>query len=127
MNTKTALVARSCRLHEWANMIQECKNRPADMSVKQWCDEHSITVANYYYRMTEVRKACLSAVPAEVVEQAIVPVPKEVMTSPESGSGSSTDTSHTLDLVCGKITIHVNEQTSMELLSKVLEVTSHVE
>ncbi len=36
MNTKTALVARNCRLHEWANMIQECKNRPADMSVKHW-------------------------------------------------------------------------------------------
>lgn len=73
------------------------------------------------------RKACLSAVPAEVVEQAIVPVPKEVMTSPESGSRKSTDTSHTLDLMCGKITIRVNEQTSMELLSKVLEVTAHVE
>ena len=36
MNTKTALVARSCRLREWAGMIQDCKRRPEDMSVKQW-------------------------------------------------------------------------------------------
>ena len=31
MNTKTALVARSDRLHKWANIIHECKNRPANM------------------------------------------------------------------------------------------------
>lgn len=127
MNTKPALVARNYRLHEWARMIQDCKNRPTGMSVKQWCDDHSISVANYYYRMTEVRKACLSAVPAEVVEQAIVPVPEEVMSSPKQGGRENAGSSHCLDLVCGKITIHVNEQTSMELLSKVLEVTAHVE
>ena len=42
MNTKTALVARSCRLREWAGMIQDCKRRPEDMSVKQWCDAQPI-------------------------------------------------------------------------------------
>lgn len=73
--------------------------------------------------MTEVRKACLSAVPADVVEQAIVPVPRDVMTSPESGSRKSADTSHTLDLVCGKITIHDNEQTSMYLKKKKDEIS----
>lgn len=116
MNTKTALVARNCRLHEWARMIRDCKNRPTGMSVKQWCDDHFISVANYYYRMTEVRKACLSAVPAEVVEQAIVPVPEEVMRYPKQGDRENAGSSHCLDLACGKITIHVNEQTSMELL-----------
>lgn len=39
MNTKTALVARSCRFRAIrAGMIQDCKRRPEDMSVKQLCD-----------------------------------------------------------------------------------------
>ena len=59
MNIKTALVAWNCRLREWAGMIQDCKRHPEDMSVKQWCDAHSITVANYYCQMKEVRKPLL--------------------------------------------------------------------
>ena len=59
MDIKTALVAWNCRLREWAGMIQDCKRHPEDMSVKQWCDAHSITVANYYYQMKEVRKPLL--------------------------------------------------------------------
>ena len=59
MNIKTALVAWNCRLRERAGMIQNCKRHPEDMSVKQWSDAHSITVANYYYRMKEVRKPLL--------------------------------------------------------------------
>ena len=46
MNIKTALVAWNCRLRERAGMIQNCKRHPEDMSVKQWSDAHSITVAN---------------------------------------------------------------------------------
>ena len=127
MNTKTALVARSCRLREWAGMIQDCKRRPADMSVKQWCDAHSITVANYYYRMKEVRKACLATTPAEIIDQMIIPVPQELMAAPEPQEAVASSTSDTLELMCGNITIRVHSQTSMELLSKVLGVAAHVE
>lgn len=51
MKSQTALVARSCRLNEWVQMIHDCKNRPAGMSVDEWCKLNSITKANYYYRM----------------------------------------------------------------------------
>ena len=57
MKTQTSLVSRQCRLREWAEMVHDCQNRPIGMSVCEWCEEHSITKANYYYRMTEVRKA----------------------------------------------------------------------
>ncbi|MDE7445018.1 MAG: IS66 family insertion sequence element accessory protein TnpB [Lachnospiraceae bacterium] len=128
MNTKTALISRQCRLREWAAMIQDCQNRPAGMGVAEWCANHSITVANYYYRMTEVKKACLNAVPAQVIEQAVVPVPTELMKTggavvdeePETGNSDS------LELISNGITIQVNTGTSMRLLSKVLEVTAHV-
>ena len=75
MKTHTSIAARSCRLQEWAQMIQECNNRPVGMSVSEWCQANSITKANYYYRLNQVRKSCLDSLPSEVVEQAIVHVP----------------------------------------------------
>ena len=54
MKTQTAMVARNYRLQQWAEMVRDCNNRPTDMSVAEWCQNNSITRANYYYRMTQV-------------------------------------------------------------------------
>ena len=68
MKTQASIVARTCRLQEWAQMIQECNNqRPVGMSVSEWCQANSITKANYYYRMAQVRKACLDSIPDGVI------------------------------------------------------------
>ena len=61
MKSQTSLAARNCRLQEWSKMVHSCNNRPIGMSVDEWCRENSITTANYYYRMTQVRKACLDS------------------------------------------------------------------
>lgn len=37
MKSQTSQVARSCRIREWAAMVQECRNRPSGMSVDEWC------------------------------------------------------------------------------------------
>ena len=55
MKSQTSLAARNCRLQEWSKMVHSCNNRPIGMSVDEWCRENSITTANYYYRMTQVR------------------------------------------------------------------------
>ena len=59
MNTQTSLVAEQIRLQKWADQIRDCQNRPSDMKVDVWCQEHGITKANYYYRLRRVREACL--------------------------------------------------------------------
>lgn len=76
--SKTSFVARQCRLHEWASMIRECNQRPVGMSVDEWCNSHSITKATYYYRMKQVRAACLETIPGDTAEQAVVPVLAEL-------------------------------------------------
>ena len=48
MKSQTSQVARSCRIREWASMVQECRNRPNGMSVDEWCQANNITRANYY-------------------------------------------------------------------------------
>ena len=109
-------------------MVQDCQNRPAGMGVAEWSANHSITVANYYYRMTDVKKACLDAVSVQVIEQAVVPVPTELMKTrgPVVDEEPKTGNSDSLELVSNGITIQVNTGTSLRLLSKVLEVTAHV-
>ena len=84
IKTQTSIAAHNYRLQEWAQIIQECNQRPYGMSVSEWCQEKSITKANYYYRMSQVRKACVDSLPAETMEPPIVPVPAELMTSEDS-------------------------------------------
>ena len=59
MNTQTSLVAEQIRLQQWGDQIRDCENRPSDMKVDVWCQEHGITKANYYYRLRRVREVCL--------------------------------------------------------------------
>ena len=75
MGSQTSLVARQYRLREWAEQIQECKNRPAEVTVAQWCDQHDITTSNFYYRQREVRKALLTTVQDPSLEQECQEIP----------------------------------------------------
>lgn len=129
--SKTSLVACQYRLREWASMIRECNQRQVGMSVDEWCNSHSITKANYYYRMKQVRKACLEAIPKEPAEQSsVVPVPAELMTMEipadaiQIQSGQSVSAS--LEIKVNDITLCVTELTSSELLTKVLQVIRDV-
>lgn len=129
MKTQAAIVARQCRLREWAAMIRDCNSRPGEMSLNDWCVQNSITRANYYYRVKEVRKACLDSVPNDVIEQsmkqsnAIVPVPSALVTQDATASRQGINS---VELTSNGITLRVTEQTSTDLLAKVLGVIAHV-
>ena len=116
MKTETSLVARQCRLMEWADQIRNCQSRPNGMSVAQWCSMHGITTANYYYRFAQVRKACLEQVEKEQPGQHVVPVQTNQLKKETPEEASS------LELSINGITIRVTETTSDELLNKVLRV-----
>jgi hypothetical protein len=96
------------------------------MTVDEWCEANSISKANYYYRMTEVRKACLEAMPTEAAEHAIVPVPLEHMACGSGDTSFPCMPPSAVTLNANGISLNVTEQTSMELLAKVLEVVVHV-
>ena len=95
------------------------------MSVGEWCEAHSITKANYYYRMTEVRKACLEQTSIQMPEQTIVPITDTLLTQVQETKSVSTES--TIDVRFNGICITVNEHTSMELLDRVLKVISHAQ
>ena len=126
MKSQTALVARNCRLNEWARMVHDCKNRSAGMSVDEWCKLNSITKANYYYRMKQVRIACLDALPSEESVHAVVPVPLELMEEESAGISTVSSANSCLELYAHGVTLCVTEATSEALLAKVLGVLAHV-
>ena len=49
------------------------------MKVIDWCKDHEISKANYYYRLRQVRHACLEAIPEESLSNPIVPVKQELL------------------------------------------------
>lgn len=75
MSSQTSLVAKSCRLQQWAVQIKDCQNRPKAMTVDEWCDQHAITKATYYYRLKCVRQAYLDSVETPVTEFVEMPIP----------------------------------------------------
>lgn len=123
MSSQTSLAARNCRLRQWAQMIHECNNRPVEMSVDEWCDSHSITKSNYYYRMRQVRKACLEMV-SEKAEPSVVPVPMELVNANKVPPAQEKQSF--LELVSHGVTLRVTEQTLDSLLKTFLGVLNHV-
>ena len=118
MEIETATVARQYRLMEWADQIRDCQSRPNGMSVDEWCHTHAISKANYYYRLSQVRKACLDQMQKEPVHQSIVPVQMEQLKKETLSSDSS------LEMNINGITLRITESTSDELLKKVLRLVA---
>ena len=119
MNSATTAVAVQYRLKEWAEQIRECQNRPAGMSVVDWCAGHGITKANYYYRLRRVREACLESLAPEAPMQQIVPVTPCLL---HQETQDVTDTRLGLSVSVNGLSIHVTESTPMPLLAAVLKV-----
>lgn len=121
MATETHLATRQFRLQQWTAMVQECNSRPAGMKVTEWCREHGITKDAYYYRLNCVRKACLDTMKIGIPEdQTVVNVPASLLEQVSPASSG-------IDISWGQAVIHVNEQTSPELLAMVVRVMSHAE
>ncbi|MCC8125878.1 MAG: IS66 family insertion sequence element accessory protein TnpB [Clostridiales bacterium] len=131
MKSTTSLVARQCLLQEWAGQIRECHQRLDGMSVNEWCRQHGITKTTYYYRLRQVRKACLDNIPADKLPlasgtnmpQAVVAVPAALLESPAGQNQKAPE----LTVSVGKISIMAREDTPSDLLTMVLGAAIHVE
>ena len=129
IKTQTSIVARNYRLQEWAQMVQKCKHRPYGMSVSEWCQENSITTANYYYRMSQVRKACMDSLPVETIEQSVVPVSPELIHSASTALEEleQRKSESCIEISAHGMTLKITENTASALIEKVLGVLAHVE
>ena len=49
-------ITHTMRSSKWKDIILQCQNRPAGMSVKQWMAENQINEKSYYYWQRKLRK-----------------------------------------------------------------------
>jgi hypothetical protein len=138
MKSETSQVAARLRKQNWITLIRDCQSRPKNMKLVTWCEQNGVTKDKYYYWMHKLRQECLDeyrceedrsdAIPAA---NAIVPVPASLMGYPEAPACQTVTVSDKekdtfVDLSANGINIHVTDNTSSELLMKVLEVISRV-
>ena len=123
MNTQTSLVAEQIRLQQWADQIRDCQNRPSDMKVDVWCQEHGITKANYYYRLRRVREACL-----EFCDPApsFVELTASAKSIPAKVSHTHSSVAAVLHAESG-ITIDIYNDASADFLRNLIGAASHAE
>ena len=119
MKSETSWAASQCRIREWAEQIRDCQNRPEGMKVKDWCKDHGITKANYYYRLRQVRRACLDSIPRETFPGPVVPVKQELLEVEQTDAPCVISS---LEIRFKDCVLHVTEATSTSLLEKVVGV-----
>ena len=125
MKTKTSIVAENVRLQQWAELIRESQNRPSDIKLNVWCEEHGITKANYYSRLRRVREACLLACETQgtFVE----------LTVPQRAVSSNTDMSATVNSPAARlfltngISIELQNHASSDFMKNLLGALGYVE
>lgn len=77
MKSRESEVATQIRLKQWAEDIRDCMKRPANMTVDEWCKQHGIKKANYYWRLKRVRQACLDTLEESQATFTELPAPQE--------------------------------------------------
>ena len=121
MKSQTSLVAQQTRLSEWTEQIQECQNRPQGMSIDEWCRQHGITKANYYWRLRRVREAFLESAD---IPPAFVELPVSIQEqAPVSGE------SKIIAVLKGKnqLTLEITDQAPSAFLNILLGVMSNAQ
>lgn len=57
MANETNNMTKEERLEYWAGLEKECNSRPKDMTIVEWCEQHGITKATYYYYLRQLKAA----------------------------------------------------------------------
>lgn len=127
MASKETQAATRVRLNQWALDIQNCQNRPKDMTIKEWCEQHGITKANYYWRLKRVRQTLLEQMDVSEGGFVELPVPNQntipAVRKPEL-SGDNNSTAATIYIARG-ISVEIRESATAEFIKKLIGAVSN--
>ena len=116
------------RRTNWMNIINQCKNRPENMTAKQWLADNGINDKSYYYWLRKIRLEAYEQLNVPAVTQstevsfAEIPLP----TNEDSSSAWNESNSKPVAIIkCGNLSIGLSNDISEELLHRLLKETSH--
>ena len=49
-------ITHQVRLANWTKIVEQCNNRPAGTTAKQWLSENGISNKSYYYWLRKIRQ-----------------------------------------------------------------------
>ena len=127
MASKESQIATQVRLSQWALEIQDCQNRPKDMTVDEWCEQHNIKKANYYWRLKRVRQALLEQmeVPAANFVELSIPVKNTGRSSPVPVISCNNDSTAAVLHVTGGISIEIKESATADFIKNLIGAISN--
>lgn len=120
------------RRANWLEIIQQCQQRPANTTIKQWCLDQGISEKAYYYWLRKIRKEAAEqlAVPAAVSKTSPVSFAELPFSYTDASMKSSEPDAilpvhPTAVFKCNNLTIAVTNDISDALLSRILREVSH--
>lgn len=116
MDTKLATI-QIC-IKQWASIIQDC--RSSGLKVDDYCEQHSLSRNAYYYWQRKVKEAALS-------HAGFVEIQGDTLKA-ETGLADSSSGSlffPQIVLSANGVSVGINQDTPMPLLSQVLGVIRH--
>lgn len=116
------------RRANWLNIINQCQNRPSDVSAKQWLADNGIKEKAYYYWLRKFRKEAYGqmqvSAPAQSAEVSFAEfsIP---MDSPSRPMPCTLHSDPVAVIKCGNISIEISNDISEEVLSRLLQEAAH--
>ena len=132
MKSKESELASQTRLKQWAEQIHDCMNRPADMTVDEWCEQHGIKKASYYWRLKRVRQDFMDKAELPTKTFVELPVPKEECSLP-AAMNPNMSTENTVPVTVAilrtsnEVSVEITEHASMDFVKNLIGVLSHAE
>lgn len=116
------------RRANWLNIVNQCKERPANVSIKQWLADNGIKEKAYYYWLRKFRKEAYDkmqipavAGPTEI-SFAEVPIP---IANPPKSMPYTLHSDSVAVIRCGSISIEISNDISEAILNRLLQEVSH--
>lgn len=127
MKSKESQVAVQVRLSQWALEVQDCLNRPKNMTVDEWCEQHNIKKANYYWRLKRVRQACLeqAQTPAGNFVELPAPPPHTMPLAPVLVTANDHSSTVAVLRTSGGISIEIRECASPEFVKNLIGILAN--
>ena len=114
-------VTRQFRLQQWAEALRD--HTESGLTVMEWCRLHNVSKYQFYYRQREVRKHAaqfLALQPVQADKPAFVEVSHALRSQPAAPDTDPVLSRVTACIRAGNADIFVSDETSEELLAKIL-------
>lgn len=130
MPSKSKALTKQLRYQKWINEVQDCHNRPADMSVEEWCEINGLKYSTYYRHHLMVKELAVSQyeeqLPAVTVAQPVATVSEPITSFLELKAPTKAECNGVVSITCGNLSISLQEEVSEAFMVKLFGALSHV-